>query len=114
MRGESEGEKTGSGHHACAERSRLRDDDRVWPNSAFSSEWKWAKLKRVRVTIHRVSFWFTALALFWAAAAGAATIVPTNSVWKYFKGQSEPLQSSIPWTFHLMRTTSAARDHKKD
>src|SRR5436190_8154184 len=56
---------------------------------AFPANGTFSKLTNVRTAFRCVSFWITALALFGTVAADAATIFPTNSVWKYLKGFSE-------------------------
>jgi CotH kinase protein/Lamin Tail Domain/Chitobiase/beta-hexosaminidase C-terminal domain/Immunoglobulin domain/Bacterial TSP3 repeat len=42
---------------------------------------------------HGIPVLVAALVFAWAVGAGAATLFPTNAVWKYFKGQSE---ASLP------------------
>src|ERR1041384_862373 len=56
---------------------------------AFSGGSRSCKVKLVRAAFHRVPIWLTALVIFGTGAVNAATILPTNSVWKYFTGLSE-------------------------
>jgi hypothetical protein len=55
----------------------------------FSGDWTRRKVGSVRSVLCRVPFWITVLTVFGTGVSGAATIFPTNSVWKYSKGLSE-------------------------
>ena len=49
----------------------------------------WRRLAPVRSNFYRVLFWITALTFFETVALRAATVFPTNAVWKYVTGTNE-------------------------